>query len=252
MKRGGGQSNARGGAGGTPQRSGSVPVDLMRNRDMWRAPRTQRTHEQVVAAAAARQIQTSGTTALYQPLALPRSSSSSAEAAPVSVEQRVLDAMVAGQPRTDVARLAAVIDDTVRDKSVVLFVRRRPTPAGAAAAAYARHSTRPRRLAERTGRTVRRAAPQVAVAADALAAMAADGRQLPGLALTVRASRRLPHLVGREFTVLGAYRARRSVLLYDRARAQTVRCAVDDIQACHVPRLSAVVPLRKLVQSVLS
>lgn len=173
----------------------------------------------------------------------------------MDVEQRVLAAMVAGQPNTGVARLEAALDAKVRDKAVPLFVRRVPTgpgKRGRVAAAYARHSTRPRRVAERTGRTVCRAAPAVDAAATALAAMAADGRQLPGLAVVVRASRRLPHLVGRAFTVLGAYRARRSVLLYDRARAQTVRCEVDDIQACLVPRLRAVVPLRHLVQNLLS
>ena len=240
--------------GGTQQKRGSEFKDAIRNKEMWGERAVRRSRDEHIAAAVAERVQTGSTTALYQPLALP-GASSDRDTRAGSVEQRVLELMVAGQQRTSAARLAGEVREKVHDKGVLLFVpRAAPAPRkhGRVAAAYARHSTRPRRLAEPRGRTVRRAAPPVAAAAAALAAMAADGRQLAGLALTVRASRRLPHLVGREFTVLGAYRARSSVLLYDAARAQTVRCEVDDVQACYVPRFRAVLPLRKLVQSTLS
>ena len=255
----------KGGRGGTA----NVGVNDTRRRwELFGRPQPgakRRTFEEQIAREMAGTPQGVGSTAVYQRLAVSISGPSNAlgdhdevekdgQSGAGSVEKHVLDTMLAGQPNASVEILTSIIDRTVRDKRILLFMpgssrNVHEMPTDGMITSRGRHCARPRRVPnERSGKTVRRASRQLSAAADVLEGMAADGRQLPGLTVTIKASRRLPHLVGREFVVMGAYRSRNCVLLFDRKRGKTVRCQVNDIQACEIPRFRTILPLSEVVK----
>ena len=166
------------------------------------------------------------------------------------VEQRLMEVMAASNHDLDKAALKQIIDTKVKDKRLQLFMPKDTQRQRLLKKKIrAERLPRARRLrAAKSAKTVQRATAELEAAADTLERMAEDGKQLAGLGVTVRVCRRQPHLVGRQFVVLGAYKNRESVLLLDKQRRQTVKVKVDDVQACVVHRLGAVVPLRLLVQ----